>query len=95
MVCPNAAEPWKFTKKQALRGKHYADFATFCGAIDDCLNRVQTILRAAWNEGIVSGRAATARERRACPAPLRSRLANNASIWAARSINTLRLLPRT
>ena len=33
---------WKFTKKKALRGKHYPDFATFCGAIDDCLNRVQT-----------------------------------------------------
>lgn len=36
---------WKFTKKKALRGKHYADFATFCGAIDDCLNRVQTNYR--------------------------------------------------
>ncbi len=33
---------WKFTKKKALRGKHYADFATFRGAIDDCLNRVHT-----------------------------------------------------
>ena len=33
---------WKFTKKKALRGKHYPDFATFCGAVDDCLNRVQT-----------------------------------------------------
>jgi transposase len=33
---------WKFTKKKALRGKHYPDFATFCGAIDDCLNRVHT-----------------------------------------------------
>ncbi len=29
---------WKFTKKKALRGKHYPDFATFMGAIDDCLN---------------------------------------------------------
>lgn len=36
---------WKFTKKKALWGKHYADFATFCGAIDDCLNRVQTDYR--------------------------------------------------
>ena len=33
---------WKFTKKRALRGKHYPDFATFRGAIDDCLNRVHT-----------------------------------------------------
>ena len=33
---------WKFTKKKALRGKHYADFATFSGAIDDCLNRIHT-----------------------------------------------------
>jgi transposase len=33
---------WKFTKKKALRGKHYADFATFRGAIDDCLNRIHT-----------------------------------------------------
>jgi len=33
---------WKFTKKKALRGKHYADFAAFWGAIDDCLNRVNT-----------------------------------------------------
>lgn len=33
---------WKFTKKKALRGKHYADFATFSGAIDDCLNRIPT-----------------------------------------------------
>ena len=33
---------WKFTKKKALRGKHYADFATFLGAIDDCLNRIPT-----------------------------------------------------
>lgn len=33
---------WKFTKKKALRGKHYPDFATFCGAIDDCLNRTHT-----------------------------------------------------
>ena len=33
---------WKFTKRKALRGKHYADFATFKGAIDDCLNRIST-----------------------------------------------------
>jgi transposase len=33
---------WKFTKKKALRGKHYPDFATFRGAIDDCLNRIHT-----------------------------------------------------
>lgn len=33
---------WKFTKKKALRGKHYPDFATFLGAIDDCLNRIPT-----------------------------------------------------
>jgi transposase len=36
---------WKFTKKKALRGKHYADFATFCGAIDNCLDRVHTDYR--------------------------------------------------
>ena len=33
---------WNFTKKKALRGKRYADFATFSAAIDDCLNRIQT-----------------------------------------------------
>lgn len=33
---------WKFTKRKALRGKHYPDFATFRGAIDDCLNRIPT-----------------------------------------------------
>lgn len=33
---------WKFTKKKALRGKHSSDFATFRGAIDDCLNRIPT-----------------------------------------------------
>jgi transposase len=31
---------WKFTKKRALRGKHYPDFATFRAAIDDCLDRI-------------------------------------------------------
>lgn len=38
---------WKFTKKEALRGKHYPDFATFRGAIDDCLNRIRTDRREA------------------------------------------------
>ncbi len=38
---------WTFTKKKALRGKHYADFATFLGAIDDCLNRIHRDHRAA------------------------------------------------
>jgi transposase len=33
---------WKFTKKKALRGKHYADFATFRTAIDECLDRIPT-----------------------------------------------------
>ena len=33
---------WRFTKKKALRGKHYADFATFRAAIDECLNRIPT-----------------------------------------------------
>lgn len=33
---------WKFTKRRALRGKHYPDFATFMGAIDDCLGRIHT-----------------------------------------------------
>jgi transposase len=33
---------WKFTKKKALRGKHYADFAAFRAAIDDCLERIRT-----------------------------------------------------
>ncbi|MBA4192270.1 MAG: hypothetical protein C0467_30235 [Planctomycetaceae bacterium] len=32
----------KFMKKKALRGKHYPDFATSLGAIDDGLNRVHT-----------------------------------------------------
>lgn len=40
---PNLIERlWKFTKKKALRGKHYPDFAAFTGAIDDCLNRILT-----------------------------------------------------
>lgn len=33
---------WRFTKKKALRGKHYPDFATFRAAIDECLNRIPT-----------------------------------------------------
>lgn len=33
---------WRFTKKKALRGKHYADFATFRAAIDECLDRIPT-----------------------------------------------------
>jgi transposase len=33
---------WKFTKKRALRGRHYADFAAFHAAIDDCLDRIAT-----------------------------------------------------
>ena len=36
---------WRFTKKKALRGKHYPDFATFRGAIDNCLDRVHTDYR--------------------------------------------------
>jgi transposase len=38
---------WRFTKKKALRGKHYPDFATFVRAIDDCLNRIDTDYREA------------------------------------------------
>ena len=33
---------WRFTKKKALRGKHYPDFATFRAAIDECLDRIPT-----------------------------------------------------
>ena len=33
---------WKFTKKRALRGKHYADFTAFRAAIDGCLDRIST-----------------------------------------------------
>jgi transposase len=33
---------WKFTKKKALRGKHYRDFKEFQAAIDDCLDRTDT-----------------------------------------------------
>ena len=40
------------------------------------------ILRAAWNEGFAYWRAVTARERLACPAPLRSR-SPDTSFWPA------------
>lgn len=30
---------WKYTKKKALRGKHYKDFRAFQAAIDDCLDQ--------------------------------------------------------
>lgn len=33
---------WKFTKKQALYGRHYATFAEFCAAIDGCLAKIPT-----------------------------------------------------
>ncbi len=33
---------WRFTKKKALRGRHYADFANFRAAIDECLDRIPT-----------------------------------------------------
>ena len=33
---------WKFTKKNALRGKTYTDFAAFQAAIDDCLDKTAT-----------------------------------------------------
>ena len=33
---------WKFTKKRALRGKHYADFTAFRAAIDNCLDGITT-----------------------------------------------------
>jgi transposase len=33
---------WKFTKAQALRGKHYNDFKLFQQAIDNCLDRIST-----------------------------------------------------
>lgn len=36
---------WRFTKKKALRGKHYPDFATFRAAIDERLNRIPTVHR--------------------------------------------------
>jgi transposase len=36
---------WRFTKKKALRGKHYPDFATFRAAIDECLDRIPTVHR--------------------------------------------------
>jgi transposase len=33
---------WKFVKKQCLYSKYYADFATFKGAIVQCLNETHT-----------------------------------------------------
>jgi transposase len=33
---------WKYTKKKALRGKHYQDFQAFQAAIDDCLDQITT-----------------------------------------------------
>lgn len=33
---------WKFTKKEALRAKHHADFASFKAALDDCLSKLTT-----------------------------------------------------
>ncbi len=33
---------WKFVKKQVLYSKYYADFASFSGAITDCLARTHT-----------------------------------------------------
>lgn len=33
---------WKFIKRDVLYGKHYDDFATFCRAIDDCLESIPT-----------------------------------------------------
>lgn len=33
---------WKFVKKQCLYSKYYADFSTFKGAIESCLNETHT-----------------------------------------------------
>jgi transposase len=33
---------WKFVKKQVLYGRHYATFAEFRAAIDDCLAKIPT-----------------------------------------------------
>lgn len=33
---------WKFTKKQVLYNKYYADFTSFYGAITDCLEKTHT-----------------------------------------------------
>ncbi|AWM41513.1 hypothetical protein GobsT_74350 [Gemmata obscuriglobus] len=33
---------WRLTKKKALRGKRYADFATFRAASDEYLDRIPT-----------------------------------------------------
>jgi transposase len=34
---------WKFIKRDVLYGKHYDDFASFCQAIDGCLENIPTI----------------------------------------------------
>jgi len=36
---------WKFTKKEALRGRHYKDFKEFIAAIDRCLDKTATEYR--------------------------------------------------
>jgi transposase len=33
---------WRFVKKKALSGRHYANFADFRGAIDECLAKIDT-----------------------------------------------------
>jgi transposase len=33
---------WKFIKKKVLYGRHYDTFAAFRGAIDSCLNKIET-----------------------------------------------------
>lgn len=37
---------WKFTKKEALRGKTYKDFVAFQAAIDDCLEKTASDYKA-------------------------------------------------
>jgi transposase len=38
---------WKFTKKKALRGKHYKDFQAFQAAINECLDQTTEANKAA------------------------------------------------
>ena len=33
---------WRFIKKKVLYGRHYGTFEAFCGAIDGCLNKIET-----------------------------------------------------
>ncbi len=33
---------WKFIKRDVLYGKHYNDFATFCQAINGCIENIPT-----------------------------------------------------